>query len=303
MTVWDGGQLPAFASDLVRLGLVSGLSNEEYHGAPGVSKSKLDKLARSPAHYLAYLDEPRRETPALRFGRLIHMAVLEPEALMLSSVPPDAPPRPTSRQRTAKKPSQDSLDAIKWWDEFDEANAGCVIVSADESEQIRRIQDSIYRHPEARGLLEAPGQSEVSAWFYDQDRDEATGELCKCRPDRLMDMGDILDLKSCEDASPAGFGRSAAKYRYYVQGALYLDGMEATTKARGGSFGFIAFEKEPPFAVAVYVLRPQDVELGREEYRRNLAILAQCKINRHWPGYSEQAQFLSLPGWARRLNA
>ncbi len=303
MTVWDGGQLPTFGSDLVRLGLVHGLSNEAYHAAPGVSKSGLDRLARSPAHYQAYLDEERKETPALRFGRLIHAAILEPDALMLATVPADAPPRPTSRQINAKKSSPDSVAAIEWWREFDEANAGCTVVSAAEGEQIRRIQDSIYRHTTARELLESPGHSEVSAWFYDQDRDGATGELCRCRPDRLMEDGDILDLKSCEDASQAGFAKSAAKYRYHVQAAFYLDGMAATIGHKDKNFGFIAFEKEAPFAVAVYVLRPQDVEIGREEYRRNLATLAQCKINRQWPGYPDKIQYLSLPGWARRLSA
>ncbi len=300
MSVWPGGPLPTFGGDLVRLGLVQGVSNEDYHAAPGVSKSGLDKLARSPAHYRAYLEEPRKETPALRFGRLIHAAILEPDALMMATVPADAPSRPTSRQINAKKQSPDTVTAIKWWREFDEANAGCVIVSASEGEQIKRIKDSIYRHAMARELLESPGQSEVSAWFYDQDRDGATGELCRCRPDRLMENGDILDLKSCDDASPAGFGKSSAKYRYAVQGAFYLDGMSAVLGHTNKNFGFIAFEKEPPYAVAVYVLRHQDVERGREEYRRNLATLAQCKINRQWPGYSDKIQYLSIPEWAWR---
>lgn len=40
MTTWDGGQLPATSSELVRLRLVSGLPNEIYHAAPGVRDRK-----------------------------------------------------------------------------------------------------------------------------------------------------------------------------------------------------------------------------------------------------------------------
>ena len=53
-------------------GLFNGISNAEYHGGAGISKSGLDLVAQSPLHYWsAYLDpnrQAREETPAMAIG-------------------------------------------------------------------------------------------------------------------------------------------------------------------------------------------------------------------------------------------
>lgn len=278
MTVWSGGQLPAFASDLVRLGLVSGLSNEEYHAAPGISKSGLDRLARSPAHYLAYLREDRPETPALRTGRLLHSAILEPDSLALA-IGPDC----DKRTKAGKEE----------WAKFEAQAMGSEIVTADESEQIRKMRDAAYTHPAARRLLFAPGQAEASGWWFDQ----TTGELCRCRPDYHRLDGIVVDLKTTEDAGPA-FKKSCANYFYHKQAAFYCDGVAAITGEMPAGFVFVAVEKQAPFAVATYQLDAEALEIGRALYQRDLMTLAECKISRQWPAYSDKIETLSLPGWA-----
>jgi len=57
------------------------LSNDEYHGGPGVSSTTLKELiSRSPAHCLAMMDGLRRKfSDAMSLGTVIHAAVLEPE--------------------------------------------------------------------------------------------------------------------------------------------------------------------------------------------------------------------------------
>lgn len=278
ITPWAGSPLPAASSDLVRLGLVHGLPNETYHAAPGISKTGLDKLARSPAHYLAYLREDRRETPALRLGRLIHAAVLEPDSLALA-VGPDC----------GKKSKEDKAT----WADFNAKNIGCEIVTADEAETIRSVRDSVYAHPAARRLLFARGVAEASGWWFDQ----TTGELCRCRPDYLRSDGIVIDLKTTEDAGPS-FSRSAANYAYHKQAAFYADGLAAITGETPAGFVFVAVEKTPPYAVAVYQLDAVAMEVGRALYQRDLMTLAECKISRQWPAYSEKIETLSLPGWA-----
>jgi exodeoxyribonuclease VIII len=278
MTSWGGGTLPTFGSDLVQMGLVSGLSNEAYHAAPGVSKSGLDRLAKSPAHYLAYLREDRKETPALRLGRIIHRAILEPDTLALA-IGPDC----------GKRSKEDKAT----WAAFEAASAGCEIVTADEAEQIRHMRDAAYNHPAARRLLFAPGVAEASGWWFDQ----TTGELCRCRPDYLRTDGILADLKSTEDAGP-GFKRSCANYFYHKQAAFYVDGVTAITGETPAGFVFVAVEKQPPYAVATYQLDAVALEVGRALYQRDLMTLAECKISHRWPGYSEQIEVLSLPGWA-----
>lgn len=58
------------------------LTNAEYHGGELVTKSKLDLIERSPAHLKYQLDNPREETKALRIGKALHCAVLEPEVFL-----------------------------------------------------------------------------------------------------------------------------------------------------------------------------------------------------------------------------
>ena len=55
-----------------------------------------------------------------------------------------------------------------------------------------------------------------------------------------------------------------------------------------------------PLGVAVYVLSPQDVEQGRDEYRADLARIAEWKRAGRFPGYGNAVQGIELPGYARK---
>lgn len=264
-------------ADLVSMGLVEDLESEAYHKAPGVSKSGLDRFSRSPAHYMAYLQGQTKETDALRFGRLFHRYILEPDSCRLAVW--DGPARNTKEGKAA-------------WAEFLDKFAGCEVVSAEDHAKLTGMRDAVYAHPAARDLLSIPGRSELSRWSYDP----ASGELCKCRPDRLLDIGMALDLKSTENASPKAFAKSCADYRYHVQAAYYPDVLDLDEKR----FPFIAVEKSAPYAVGVYELSPEDVEMGRYLYQRDLLKISECKISKSWPAYSEQIEPLTLPAWATK---
>lgn len=67
------------------------LSNERYHQLSAISKSDLDKIARSPAHYLYKKQNPEPDTYATRRGRAVHAAVLEPDLFARSYAPEVVP--------------------------------------------------------------------------------------------------------------------------------------------------------------------------------------------------------------------
>ena len=59
------------------------MTNEAYHSdVSRISKSGLDLIAKSPAHYYAKYLDPNREasqpTPAMRMGAITHSYILEP---------------------------------------------------------------------------------------------------------------------------------------------------------------------------------------------------------------------------------
>jgi exodeoxyribonuclease VIII len=155
---------------------------------------------------------------------------------------------------------------------------------------------AIYAHPAAAMLLGLPGKAEQTFMWTDA----ATGLECKCRPDWMTDDGSIVvDLKTTEDASPAGFKKSIANYRYHVQAAFYLHSLEQATGVCPEQFIFIAVEKKPPHAVAVYAADPEMIKTGWHTAERDLDAIAQCRKLNRWPGYNEAIEPISLPPWMR----
>lgn len=248
---------------------------ETYHAGPGISKSQLDQVAKSPAHWKASLEIERKETPALRVGRLFHNVVLEPESIDLAVAP-----KVDRRTKVGKAT----------WEAFVSASKDSQVVTEDEYTLIMGMRDSVMLHPIAKALFELDGMFEHSVYW----QNEESGLLCKCRPDWwLPGKQVIVDLKTTEDARPWAFARDSAKYRYHVQNAFYDEGVGSVALSQG--FIFVVVEKAPPYAVAVYQLDDQAILAGQIMYQEELNILADCQRTGIYPAYSDRIEVLSLP--------
>jgi len=283
-------------------GIIPGLSNEQYHAAPGVSNSGLGLVERSPAHYYAkYLDpnrEPEEPTPAMRAGTALHTAILEPDtfAVRYVVVPQDAPRRPSVTQLNAKNPSADTVFAINWWAHFDAENAGREIITADEYERFMRCAAAVHAHPTIAYLI-GKGVAEQSVFAVDPE----TGVIVKTRPDYLakVDSATVyLDFKSTDDARPDAFARSCHNYGYNRQVALGEDALEWSGVGRPDATFLIPFERDNPHGVMVYEPDADFRAIGRARYRRPLNTYAECLATNRWPCYPETVTPLSLPKWA-----
>jgi len=253
--------------------IIDHLSNADYHADPAVSASHLHQVARSGQHYWArYVDpnrQPGKPTAAMTTGSLVHCAVLEPiELLRRYGIAPD-------RRTKAGKEAAAEMQAN-----------GIEPVSGSDLQQAQHMASAVRHHPYAAELLSA-GKAETSIWWDDPE----TGLRCKCRPD-WINSGICVDLKTTTDASPKGFAKSVASFRYHVQAAHYL--------ACGlfEQFIFIAVEKEAPFAVGVYSLDADALTEGQRLRDRDLQRIANCRAMAAWPGYGDELQTISLPGWA-----
>lgn len=263
-------------------GIYPDMSNEDYHQGPGISKSGLDLVARSP--YLYRYSPPREQTKAMLIGSAFHAMTLEPD--LFGSLFAVRPSGIDSRTKAGK-------EALA---EFAESNAGKTVFDPDDAAKVEAMANAVRSNQAAANLL-ADGEAETSIFHID----EHTDELVKVRPDWMVE--DLLvDLKSTEDASHEAFARSCWNYRYFVQAAFYLDVANAQLGfKRFSSFCFIACEKSPPYQVAVYVADQQMVEAGRAEYRRCLNLYHQCRVADTWPGINDgRIVPIGLPGWALR---
>lgn len=254
------------------------LSNEQYHSHPAISKSGLDQVNRSPAHYKAWLEEPSKETPALVFGSAFHMAILEPEKFKQTYIS-----NPGINRRTkAGKAEWDALMA-----------SGVTVLPDDDFRAIEGMRASLFEHPISRTLIVESEHETSGIWRnieYEVD--------VKCRPDIWHEgKGIIADLKSTNDAREESFGKSSYVYRYDVQAAFYRDIWYNLTHQPVRAFLFIAVEKEPPYAVKVHNVPPHVMAFGRQRYRLDLDMYARCLREDFWPAYSPDIADLELPKW------
>ncbi len=283
-------------------GTYNDISNEEYHAGPGISKSGLDDINQSPEKYHALHlnpDRPQRKAKAGQLeGNLAHCSILEPDQFSrrYAMTPSNAPRKPSIRQREAKKPSSETLDAIAWWDSWTEETAGAEIITSSQYDAAMRQADSARKNPDVLEVL-SNGDAEVSAYWIDEE----TGELCRCRPDWTHPVGSssviIMDVKTYSSADPDEFRRQAARKRYHVQDAFYSDGYGIAAGTDVLAFLFLAIETEWPFAVSLTQLDDPSRELGYMAYRRNLDAYHKCRTTGIWPGY-KGIKTITLPRWA-----
>ncbi len=74
--------------------------------------------------------------------------------------------------------------------------------------------------------------------------------------------------------------------------------MTAVTGKQHNKFIFIAVEKEPPYAVAVYEATKDMLQTAQKQIAPVLDVYAQCLKADVWPGYKDELQQIQLPRWA-----
>lgn len=292
---------------------------EQYEGIPAASKHLLDALSISPLHAWSWFLNPERtkakETPAKVLGNAIHVSILEPERFEKEYVrEPDKKDYPhcldtlpdyktacrafglavsgTKDELKERLQQQQGFQPESFWDYiYYKTTEGKKVLSESDWRITKAITSRVRKHPAASELLKY-GQAEQSIFWTDPD----TGVKCKGRLDWISSPIKplILDLKSTTDASPEGFQRSITKYRYYVQAAMYIDGIKIIT-GNESDFVFAAWEKHAPYASALYYATPEMIEAGRLEYKRLLKIYARCLESDTWSGYSQDILPIDLP--------
>lgn len=255
-------------------GLVNGLPELEYHALPGLSSTGAKAILRSPAHYRHERDHGRPNKPAYDLGHVVHGMVL---GTGLDVVVVDAD---DWRTKDAKA-ERDAAYA-----------AGAVPMLRKDHARAVRIADAVQAHPVA-GRIFTDGAAEVSAFWTDPD----TGVDCRGRFDYITQHPFLVDLKTCQDANPAAFGRTALNFGYDIQAAFYSDGYEQITGHRA-PFLHVLVEVEPPHAVSVVQLDDDALYVGRLKARRAIEIYRDCVEANTWPAYSTDIEPVSLPGWA-----
>jgi hypothetical protein len=259
-------------------GLMPRISNEYYHASPAIGSSRLKQVLKCPALYHA--NQPFKATAAMDLGTVVHAMVLEPEDVQDVCV---IAPKFAGKGATAARA------------EFKAAHSGRIVLSAADMAKAQAMASNVLALPDVGDILSA-AQCEHSGWYDDP----ITGLACRYRPDARTDWL-IADLKTCADASPAGFSRAIENFGYHISAAHYLIGDSVLTGSAHQTFAFLCVESSAPYLAATYILSADSLALGEWKREKALAAIKCCTESGVWPGYNAgQPSHLGVPPWAMR---
>lgn len=292
-------EVPAAPDARFTPGVRGDISHADYLSIDALSSTGIKRLLEaSPYHYRYDQLHPTDDgTASMAMGTALHMGILEPDrfdAGAIAVIPEDAPKRPTAAQWGAAKPSPASRAAMDFWLDFNAKSAGMLVLTAAQAASVAGMVRSVRGHPLYDELFRSEGANEVTFQWLDA----RLAIPCKARFDRLRADGLAIDIKSTRDASPDGFARAAASYRYHIQHAWYNNGHEHLRGTSVGAFLFLAVENEAPYGCALYVLQSNAVRFAVDECERAMLLYAQALKTGYWRSYPEGVAPLVLPRWA-----
>ena len=260
---------------------VYALSNDEYHGSSGLSRSALMTLTKTPYHfYKKYLAVEREEvepTPAMVLGELAHTLSLEPHMY-------------DERFVIAPKCDRRTKAGKMQYSEFLVAKGPTQVIKQEDYDQAKAMADVVREDGLSMSLIK-DARIESSIYFTHAQ----TGIQCKARPD--IWLGSVIgDLKTTKDASHRSFQRSAWDYGYYLQAGMMHEAL-SSLGVDMQKFIILAVEKDEPYALATYIMDEEAIDHGRNQLQLLLEKYVRCLESQEWDGYGVQQ--LLLPTWAK----
>tara|TARA_R110002126_G_scaffold187208_7_gene335785 strand:+ start:400 stop:1248 length:849 start_codon:yes stop_codon:yes gene_type:complete len=227
--------------------------DEQYYGdISKVSNSHLKVLLNGGPEALEdYHKYGSEDKPAYAFGRALHCLILEPEEFNKRYYVFDD--RDKCIEIGGARPT--ATKAYKEWrEDIAIENRGKEMISIDDIQQLKRMEDKLKSIPQVVTILENTKREVVY---------QATinGVECKGKLDAVKPNEMIIDLKSCANAPTlANFAYDFKKYKYARQMAFYSDIAQVPTAC------IIAIQKTAPFTVGVFYVSEESMIIGREEY-------------------------------------
>ena len=311
------------------LGCIRGEHIEAYHATDAVSKSKLGDFRKSPLLYFRkYVEQSIPRDPmsdAFLTGQGAHVLTLEgwdEYRRQFVIAPNDAPKYPTSAQRNAKKPSEETIAAIAYWDEFEKNTKGKHRITPADERLHKRIRDSIFSHPIA-ALLISEGEAEVTfraqgERYFIQARTDWVNFGCSAdlasRLNALFQASGstvriqagepyCVDLKttaSLSDNDFNNFARNFVQFGYHRQGPMYRGVIKSAIDLDIEKFFFVSVETDVLFETAVFLPDEPANAQGWAEVSDDLARLSRCYDRHEFPGTPQGLQTISIPTWYLR---
>ena len=253
-------------------------SNADYHAdheslSAGMLKDFMDSPQLYYAKYIAHTVD-QRSSERLAFGSACHTAVLEPDKW-----DQEIAIAPACDRRTKAGKAE--------WSAFAAESTGKLILNPDQANTIEAVRNAVHECNLASSLIKSPGIVEQPVRWIDS----WTEISCKCKPDKLLDDGTVIDLKTVADTPLRAFQKNLTKFHYGIQGVHYLEG----TGAR--RFVWIVVNISPPHQVEIFELDRASIEHAKAIRQTSMEELADCYSTNDWHLQPTDIATISLPRW------
>lgn len=297
-----------------------------------MSYSRIKQLNRSPGHFkMRYIDGIKPEqTPAMAFGKAVHMAVLDPQQYRkVRRVKPDK--RRIQREDLLDTAVQlkevlkslglkmsgtkaelerrlsiyDSTYSKRLWSNIikeyeDSFTPDSLVLNMAEAVMAFAMKRSILRNEVAKKFV-TKGFPEVHGYWWD----EALGVQWYVVIDYLRhikrsngeDAFWVTELKTTRDASPHGFSKEIDKMSYHLQNIIYYRVIKGITGCETNLVQ-VAVDNERPYGVAVYKPDERVIETAMWQLGRIIQKYNECRASNYWPVYDERIMDIGLPNYA-----
>lgn len=249
-----------------QIGEIEQLKEEIMKGECVLSYSSFKAFAQSPSHFIRHKIRIKKETPAMKKGKLIHCAVLEPEELEKRYLIMDEKEMPFPDSTMSKKEN-------KAWKESMEAKAkeeGKTIVYPSEWENALRHRDLAYSNQVVASYLNGLRRRE---WH-------TTWEFGGFKWHGVIDgLGSNyeLDVKSVADASPDKMKWQLYGEKYHWQHFLYRQ-----SPAVAGYFDAFNLLVDGEYGISLLKIQDHQIQKAEAEIRETLEKFKLCAQNDMW---------------------
>ncbi len=253
------------------------LSEQDYRAFDAHNFSTLKYIVppSTPYHYWMQKNYPVKATKAMIEGTLTHTAVLEPKRF--------------AREYVLYKnpfPSMTSAKAKAAFAEFQTLHPNKEIITDEKLlKSLLRRQKNCYRNMTIAAILQHENAIvEDSMTWIDTD----TGVQMKCKVDLFIKRhgGIAADVKTFRAITDKALSWEIAEMLYFMQAAIYIDGIRAVYGIDIDEYFIIAIDKGNDL-VRLIPLSNLDIEIGRKLYHQAIIKAEDCSLMDSYPGYED----------------
>lgn len=239
-----------------------------------LSYSSLKEFAKSPAHYIQYLNAKKEPSKEMNFGSLVHCMLLYSQQFTeFFAVAPDVDRR--------------TKDGKATWEIFVASAGDKIVVTGEDVDTANEIAARIFSNTDAKKAIHSCTEFEKE-WSTIINGLPFRGFIDGCADDY------VLELKTTSDGNPKTFIKDFHNRMYYMQAALYHH-------ATGKQLQYLVVETKSPYNFFLAPISQEYLDYGWSEVQKLTDSFNTCMVLNSWDaGYEFHGPVsLNLPQWIK----